>query len=398
MAENTNDSTERPRATKWHMLAELAVIVLVTWASAKLSLQWGLAGWLSIALFEWLQSRFAVLRTHWLSLIKLCWPIGLGIRTALEVPHLVLGIPAGIGVWTISVLALEAFERRIGLQPRTVESEPAVQNAERPARAVHDGPRGGSAWGGDEPVQTPENEPVRVICAEEIAMGGPIVCDFLFPDGIVLLNGGASARFSRDGRYFVSPMPSRGTWGLYVFDRRERVLYHCRESRFWELDEVSETDVKGRVSPLTHDQPSVVPLAELIATARPERFVAVQDLWLQESLVEDLAKRHAHEEPPPGPPGSPVVECRHWLPESLRTLDDPLALLRRPQGDIFVDGVATGLKVFSKTLTIDWCGGGPTFICTAMAADDHATRRRQWSTEHGFTLIDDTASPVSPQP
>ncbi|MDT8841232.1 hypothetical protein ParKJ_27770 [Paraburkholderia fungorum] len=54
--------------------------------------------------------------------------------------------------------------------------------------------------------------------------------------------------------------------------------------------------------------------------------------------------------------------------------------------------------MFSKTLTIDWCGGGPTFICTAMAADDYATRRRQWSAEHGFTLIDDTASPVSPQP
>ncbi|MDE1009506.1 MAG: hypothetical protein OSB38_27960, partial [Paraburkholderia fungorum] len=61
MAENTNDSTERPHASKWHMLAEFAVIVLVTWASAKLPLQWGLAGWLSIALFEWLQSRFTVL-------------------------------------------------------------------------------------------------------------------------------------------------------------------------------------------------------------------------------------------------------------------------------------------------------------------------------------------------
>ena len=398
MAENTNESIEQPRASKWHMLVELIIIVLATWTCAKLPLQWGLVGWLSIALFEWLQSRFTVLRTGWFSLIRLCWPFGLGIRTALDVPHLVLGVPAGIGVWALSVLALEAFERRIGLRPRTVESEPLRHRPDPPSHAVQDGPRGGSAWGGDTPAQTPEGEPVRVIGAEEIAMGGPVICDFLLPDGTVLLHGGASARFSRDGRYFVSPKPSRGAWELYVFDRRERVLYHCRESRFWELDEVSETDVKGRVSPLTHDQTSVVPLAELIGNGKPERFAAVRDLWLPESFIEEIAKWHAHEELPPGPAESPVVECRHWLPESLRALDDPLALLRRPQGDVFVDGVATGLKVFSRTLTIDWCGGGRTFICTAMAAGDYAMRRRQWSPEHGFTLIDDTASSVSPSP
>ncbi|MFM0151699.1 hypothetical protein [Paraburkholderia sediminicola] len=60
--------------------------------------------------------------------------------------------------------------------------------------------------------------------------------------------------------------------------------------------------------------------------------------------------------------------------------------------------MTTGLKVFSQTLTIDWCGGGRTFICIAMAAGDYATRRRQWSPGQGFTLIDDTASSVSPSP
>ncbi|MFM0151700.1 hypothetical protein [Paraburkholderia sediminicola] len=114
------------------MLVELTIIVLMTWACAKLPLQWGFVGLLSIALFEWLQSRFAVLRTGWFPLIRLCWPVGLGIRTALDVPHLLLGVPAGIGVWAISVLALEAFERRIGLRPRTVESEPVKHRPDPP--------------------------------------------------------------------------------------------------------------------------------------------------------------------------------------------------------------------------------------------------------------------------
>lgn len=83
MAEKSHDSIEQKRASTGGMLVELVVLlVAATWASAKLSLQWGVAGWVAVALLQWLQTRVTRRRTGWLALVKFGWPIGLGARTS----------------------------------------------------------------------------------------------------------------------------------------------------------------------------------------------------------------------------------------------------------------------------------------------------------------------------
>ena len=114
-------------------------------------------------------------------------------------------------------------------------------------------------------------------------MGGPLVCHYLMPDGCFIPDCNPSARFSSDGRHFVSPIPSRGAWGLAIFDRQERLLYRCAVDNFWELDSVTEREVIGRHSPLTSNAPQRLELQALKAGSEAEAFVAIGDLWLPES-------------------------------------------------------------------------------------------------------------------
>ena len=123
----------------------------------------------------------------------------------------------------------------------------------------------------------PEGEAIRLFDGGEIAMGGPLVCHYLMPDGCFIPDCNPSARFSSDGRHFVSPIPSRGAWGLAIFDRQERLLYRCAVDNFWELDSVTEREVIGRHSPLTSNAPQRLELQALKAGSEAEAFVAIGD-------------------------------------------------------------------------------------------------------------------------
>ncbi|EPN27210.1 hypothetical protein A259_02340, partial [Pseudomonas syringae pv. actinidiae ICMP 19070] len=76
-------------------------------------------------------------------------------------------------------------------------------------------------------------------------------------------------------------VPSRQQWGLIILDRQERRVYRCANDFFWELDEFTETDLRGRVSPLVDNRASSFNLAELLKTAQAVDLIPVADLWLE---------------------------------------------------------------------------------------------------------------------
>lgn len=188
-------------------------------------------------------------------------------------------------------------------------------------------------------------------------MGGPLVCHYLMPDGCFIPDCNPSARFSSDGRHFVSPIPSRGAWGLAIFDRQERLLYRCAVDNFWELDSVTEREVIGRHSPLTSNAPQRLELQALKAGSEAEAFVAIGDLWLPESEWQRWSG-DLRAQPLPSPLGGPALEIRPWLPDSLLALDDPFAPLRASRGELWINGEASGLYLSREAPPLAWNDDG----------------------------------------
>lgn len=226
-----------------------------------------------------------------------------------------------------------------------------------------------SAWGKGCPEKTPEGDPIRILGMGEIAMGGPITCDYLFPDGVLLCNLGSAARFSSDGRYFAAPMPSRQAWGLAILDRQQRRLYYSPHSAFWELDEFTADTLYGRHSPLTTNTSSSMPLGELLANARAVNLVPVRDLWLTPDWQKCLTP--TSRDLPTPPAGAHQVTALRFLPESLRDRDHPLALLSRPAYTLTVDEQPSGLLIDDNEPII-WRADGQAFCCRANAGPARA--------------------------
>ncbi len=171
---------------------------------------------------------------------------GLGFSLGRALPEWWGILVAIVGIM-VGLACVSSWERRLGLTP--ISS------------------KGPSAWGGNEPLLTPEGEPIRAFNHGEIAMGGPTYCDYLFPDGVLLQGLGSSAVFSSDGRYFAAPVPSRQAWGLVVLDRQQRQLYRCADSELWELDAFDLDLLSGRHSPLVDNSVRETRLDELLQTA-----------------------------------------------------------------------------------------------------------------------------------
>ncbi|MGA6104370.1 hypothetical protein ABS648_10345 [Pseudomonas solani] len=337
------------------LLVQLALtilpIVICAWLPLPLSAALVALFALVVSLVAYL-GRLALARR--LSPQLSCAMIGLGIGVGRALPGY-WGIFAGIVAVFCGLAALAAWERRLGI------AEPA------PAP-------GANAWGSDGPLLTPEGQPVHSFNWSEIAMGGPAFCDHLLPDGVVLEGLGTSLCFSSDGRYLAAPIPSRGEWGLVIFDRQLRRLYQCANGQqFWELDAFDGEVLRGRHSPLVANQAREVRLDELLASAQSEDFVALGDLWLSPAWAERLPVPRDF----PAPAGAHRLRGLPYLPASLRELDNPLAPLANPACELWLDDQPSGLLLADGEAVI-WRDDGRALVCRARPT---AELERGWSND-----------------
>ena len=301
--------------------------------------------------------------------------IGLGVGLGRELPEY-WNLAAAIFTILFGLAGIATLERRLGLAAAKPE---AVEVGE---------PSGISAWGAGAIALTPEGEQIHTFNWGEIAMGGPAYCDYLLPDGVVLEGLGSSALFSSDGRYFAAPVPSRDTWGLVIFDRQLRRLHHCPEcTEFWELDEFSATEIRGRHSPLVSNQGYKIALADLLRQARSEDFIAIGDLWLAPAWANYLQASRLEFA---APQGSHMLVGELNLPDNLRSLDNPLIPLRYPSYRLLIDEQPSGLLLHDGESVV-WRDDGQALVCRARPQAQVENRYSNdcwlWQPEHGWRAL-----------
>jgi hypothetical protein len=259
------------------------------------------------------------------------------------------------------------WERRLGLAP------------------VSSAGQGPSAWGTNEPLLTPEGEPIRVFNHSEIAMGGPVHCDYLFPDGVLLQGLGSSAVFSSDGRYFAAPVPSRQEWGLVVLDREQRKLYRCAESEFWELDALDLDQLSGRHSPLVDNSVRQARLDELLQAAEVADLIPFADLWLEPGWNPDSVARSFERA---SIDGGQILQGDILLPKTFRDLAQPLEPLYSPRYAISLNGQPSGL-VMAADAPLVWSGDNRALVCLAreQANEADANQYWLWQADHGWRAL-----------
>ena len=260
----------------------------------------------------------------------------------------IIGIVAGLA-------CVSTWERRLGLAP--VSS------------------KGPSAWGGSETLLTPEGEPIRLFNHSEIAMGGPVYCDYLFPDGVLLQGLGSSAVFSSDGRYLAAPVPSRQEWGLVILDRQQRKVYRCAESEFWELDAFNPDELIGRYSPLVDNSARQARLEDLLQTAGVVDLIPVADLWLEPGWHPDNFQ-HTFERP--SADGRQRLVGNIVLPATFRDLAQPLEPLHSPRYSISINGQPSGLLMAADAPLV-WSSDHRALVCLAEEQANAAQGERYWS-------------------
>ncbi|WP_434675469.1 hypothetical protein [Pseudomonas sp. D3-10] len=279
---------------------------------------------------------------------------GLGFSLGRALPEW-WGILVAIIAIIVGLACVSKWERRLGLAPVST--------------------KGPSAWGGNEPLLTPEGEPIRVFNHSEIAMGGPVYCDYLFPDGVLLQGIGSSAVFSSEGRYFAAPVPSRQDWGLVILDRQQRTLYRCAESEFWELDAFDSDQLSGRYSPLVDNGVRQVRLEKLLQTAEAVDLIPVADLWLEPGLHPDNLQPTFER---PSADGRQCLAGNIILPATLRDLDRPLEPLYSPRYAVSINGQPSGLLMTADAPLV-WSTDHRALVCLAGEQANEAQGERYWS-------------------
>ncbi len=256
--------------------------------------------------------------------------------------------------------------------------------------------RGPSAWGAPAPM-TPCGETVRVLRCAEFAMGSPVICDYLFADGSLVTDCGASTGFTPDGRYFISPMPSRGSWGLLIFDRHRHLIHRCDIDAFWEIDKVDDHTVTGRHSPLTDNQSLMTTIDELIGHCSTEPMVDVVDLKVARGTAQSWQKPPPTLNLPtaPGPGPGPTVTLQPYKPKSLAQFENPSAPLISPRHLLLVNGESSGLLLSAKSHEFVWRDDAQAFSCRASThLEKNTPRYYLWLTGIGWRPISDN-DPVS---
>lgn len=352
-----------------------------------------IANWVLAMLGEWVENRVrGQVDDTYMWMVGACF--GLSWAVAELVPGTLAAIGAGIACFCALLWLQSLWKTLLGLKveagPRfdREASAPRQATPELLCRETRPTPvTGASAWGAPAPV-TPEGEALRVLSHGEFAMGGPVICEYLFPDGSVILGAGASTGFSPDGRYFVAPIPSRESWGLLIYDRRDRLLHRCREvDRFWEIDLVDDTTVQGRSSPNTSNKTYAARIDDLIACSSREEMVAVRDLWIPKQDWDHI-HRQRDSSFPATPEGGPVITLVPHLPPSLMALEAPLDPIYYPKAELVVDGVASGFLISPNYPEAVWRDDGRALVCEAEAKDgDKESRYHLWTAEDGWRSL-----------
>ncbi|RMO67265.1 hypothetical protein [Pseudomonas syringae group genomosp. 3] len=297
--------------------------------------------------------------------------LGLALSLGLALPNY-WNVLAALVTFVGGLVLIGMWERKLGF----------VSRADRIAPQSHGS--GPSAWGGQQPQTTPEGEPIRTFNMSEIAMGGPVYVSYLFPDGVLLQGIGTSALFSSDGRYFAATVPSRQQWGLIILDRQERRVYRCANDFFWELDEFTETDLRGRVSPLVDNRASSFNLAELLKTAQAVDLIPVADLWLEpDSMPDNLAEPHIEHI---GPQTRHRIDGSLRLPDRLRNLEQPLEGLHHPIYQLSLDGRETDL-LFHADSAVVWRADGKALCIVARRVNEETARYWTWQPDTGWHAL-----------
>ena len=168
-------------------LLELVWIVIPIGLASQLPPTVALSGWCLLLASEWAFDHWRGGVPYRLQQAQFFWMIGSVIALGRWPDNFWLGLSLAVAAGFAALYLQSLLERRL----RLLQQAPTAL-APTPAHTPATLSRGVSAWGGDAPILTPEGERVRCLGGGEIAMGGPIVCDYLLPDGSLITNASPS--------------------------------------------------------------------------------------------------------------------------------------------------------------------------------------------------------------
>ncbi|MFT4242871.1 MAG: hypothetical protein QM569_11375, partial [Acidovorax sp.] len=174
------------------------------------------------------------------------------------------------------------------------------------------------------PITTPEGDTILPFDWFELGMGGPMFCDYLFPDGVVL-QGIDPGRFSDGGRWFFAYLPPGDERGRrLLFDRQRKRIYSG--PGLADIHAILDTgpgEAKAYVGS-TYPDFGFTPLTGRLAQCEAVDLVRVRDLWLLPELARSARAFTAQLRDFPAPAGSHRLRGLPWLPKHLRDLPRPL--------------------------------------------------------------------------
>lgn len=338
------------------------------------------AYWLLTHVAEWIENRIkGAVNETFIWMLGGCFGMsGLVVET---VPGTFPGVLAGVLCFFFMLSLHEGWKKLARLKIRHAPDGPRITKADPLPFA------GPNAWSG-EVADTPEGEKVRLLSCGEFVMGGPTICDYLLPDGSVILNGGASTGFSPNGRYFVTPAPSRSDWPLMIYDRRKKLLHTCDVgSKFWEIDLVGDMTISGRESPLVSNQNWTVKIDDLIAHSKTQNMVDVGDLKIPEKRWDYIRRYHERNFPEPPCDDGFAVSWELHLPANLMALENPIDPLWNPQGEIIVSGEKSGLLMSMQFPIVIWRNDGQSFVCEASSQSGGEKGWWLWDEQKGWRQV-----------
>lgn len=345
-------------------------------------------GYLVVALLgQWTENKLrGKVDVMWVWWLGAC--VGVSVALGRRADALFIGLLIGSGSFAALVLLGRAWQKIAGLTTARDDVGPAltltrIDGVERPR---------GRGWMDPAPT-TPDGEHLRIIGCHEPRNSAPLQYDYLFPDGSVVLGVGTSTAYSPDGRYFISPMPTTGEWGLLIYDRRAQCIYRCNKvETFVEIHAVTQTHVNGWGSRVEKDGSMLsASIAELIAHSNAEPMVEIADLRLPKSYLEHARQRQDAQRPAM-PEGGPTLELVAYLPERLMALADPLEPLLAPWSELIVDHQPSGLLVAPHQPNLLWHQETKTLVCTAKPkGSDEPPTPWSWSAQRGWSAVSETS-------
>lgn len=339
--------------------------------------------WAAGHLVEWLENRIRS-ETGYAAIWIFGATLGVSGFIAARMPEFISGTIAGVVCFCLLLLLHEKWRKIANLAMEEAPAGPRLTETDPLPFA------GTSAWGGKAPI-TPEGDRVRVLSIGEFVMGGPAVCDYLLPEGSVILGGGSSTGFSPNGRYFVTPAPPRDSWSLLIYDRRRHFLYTCDvASRFWEIDLVGDMTITGRHSPLTCNVTYTAMIDDLIAQSSKQRMIKIADLKIPEHQWSVFRERLEKPFSLSADPNAAQLDWRLYLPESLSSPDEPLGPLYNPLAEIIIDQKPSGLLISMEFPLIIRSCDSQSLVCGGRQKNiDDKDCYWLWSGQEGWKPVPD---------